>query len=159
MVTDAFPPATGFSDGAGPPGGADAVRPSGGVDPVRPSGGVDPVDGLAAIVEFLNEGGDGLVALRRIVDVAAAVTGAAGATFVECTGGQGRLVAATDLVGGSLGRPVDGTDQWLATVPVGGPPIVEVGLDRAPGIPAGRLQAAGVHRIVAGAAVVNGTAV
>jgi signal transduction histidine kinase len=150
MVTDAFPPVAGFPDGAGPSGGA---------DPVRPSGGADPVDGMAAIVEFLNEGGDGLVALRRIVDLAAEVTGAAGATFVECTGGQGRVVAATDLVSGSLGRPVDGTDQWLATVPAGGPPIVEVGLDRAPGIPASRLRGAGVHRIVAGAAVVNRTAV
>jgi two-component system phosphate regulon sensor histidine kinase PhoR len=134
---------------AGPDSGAEAVPP---LDPVA------LLDGMTGLVELVNSGETGLPAIQLTVEFAAAATGASGATFVEYTGDNGRIVAATESLSWSLGRPVDPTDPRLAKL-LAGPPAAAAGLDLLSPDGEDQLRARGFRRMLMSVTSADGAVV
>jgi signal transduction histidine kinase len=112
------------------------------------------LDRLSEVVEAFNAGEGGLPGLHRIVELAASLTGAAGAVFCEYTV-AGRVVAATSALHWSLGRPADPADPRLAKL-LAGPPAQQTGLELMPEGSEEHLRGRGLHRMIAGLATVDG---
>ena len=125
------------------------------------TGTVALLDDLTALVELVTAGG-GLAGLQRMVEIAAARTGAAGATFVEYTATSGRVVAATSDVDWVLGRPVDVRDPAyteLLTGLLAGPRVGQSPVDALPAGSADQLTSRGLHRVLTGVTGVDGNVV
>src|SRR5436190_19908606 len=69
--------------------------------------------GLTELVEYATAGAGGLPGLQLTVELAQAVTGALGTTFVEYGRSGGRFVVATAALVWTLGRPVDISDPVI----------------------------------------------
>src|SRR5947207_6156731 len=75
--------------------------------------------GLTELVEYATAGAGGLPGLQLTVELAQAVTGALGATFVEYSRSGGRIVVATAALSWALGRPVEVTEPAIARLLAG----------------------------------------
>jgi two-component system, OmpR family, phosphate regulon sensor histidine kinase PhoR len=115
-------------------------------------------DGLSELLDLVNTGDGGPAALQLIVDLAAATTGAAGATLAEYGPSGGRTVAATTSLSWALGRPVDMTDPGFAKL-LAGPPAQEAGLDQMPRDAESQLRGYGLQRMLVGLGNANGSVV
>jgi signal transduction histidine kinase len=102
--------------------------------------------GLTELVRGSNAGAGGLFGLQMIVELAAAATGAPGATFIEYTENGGRVVAVFGDVEFMLGRPVDLRATQVTSI-LTGPPVQELPMDE-PGGGLEPLLAVGFRRTI-----------
>jgi signal transduction histidine kinase len=101
--------------------------------------------GLSQMVAGANVGAGGLLGLQLAIELAAAATGADGATFIEYGEGTGRVVAACGDVEFMLGRPIDVQHPAMAAV-LGGPAVQDLRLGDFSML-TGQLMSAGLRRL------------
>jgi two-component system, OmpR family, phosphate regulon sensor histidine kinase PhoR len=129
--------------------------------PADASPPLDPValiEGLTELVDLVNAGQYGPSTLQLAVELAAAATGALGASFTEYTKSGGRIVATTSELSWALGRPVDVADARIARL-LAGPRVQQSRLEDLPSVSAGLLRSHGMHRMLTATATVDGTLV
>ncbi len=116
------------------------------------------LDGLTELVDLANVGKDGPGTLQLTAEMAAAATGAMGATFAEYTKSGGRVVVATSALSWALGSPVNVADSRIAKL-LAGPRAQQTRLDELPRRSVGLMRGHGIHRMLTGLAVTNGSLV
>jgi two-component system, OmpR family, phosphate regulon sensor histidine kinase PhoR len=112
---------------------------------------------LTDMVAAANAGEGGLVGIQFAIELAAAATGAIGATFIEYGAHDGRVVAACGEMGFMLGRRIDIRLPSLADI-VTGPSVRDVRVRDLVGID-GVLPGAGVRRFLRASAEADGAPV
>jgi two-component system phosphate regulon sensor histidine kinase PhoR len=109
---------------------------------------------LADVVERANSGGDGLLGLHRIVELAQSSTGGIGALFLVYANEEARVVAAAGAGAWSLGRMIDVTEPAVASV-IAGPPVQELSLRDFTPDTARHMRGQGARRTLRAAALAN----
>jgi two-component system phosphate regulon sensor histidine kinase PhoR len=123
------------------------------------SGGGLVFGALGEVAEALNSGGGGLSGLQRTIEVAAEVTGATGAAFIEYASDTGRIVAAAGDLDYALGRPIDLIHPAVRGLLQFGTRVREFP-SALIGTPGGeQLNSRGLHRVMASEVTANGTGV
>ena len=106
--------------------------------------------GLTELVEYATAGAGGLPGLQLTVELAQAVTGALGATFVEYSRSGGRIVVATAALSWALGRPVEVTEPAIARL---------LACALVQDVDIRQLSSRGVRRVVRAGAVADGAVI
>jgi signal transduction histidine kinase len=113
------------------------------------------VAGLGQLIDTINAGEAGLPALNRLLTLAQAGLGGAGASFAEYGPTGGRVVAATGSSEWAIGRPVDPADPSTAAL-LAGDRSQDVPVGRLPGELARHLLGRGLHRMLGARAELGG---
>jgi two-component system, OmpR family, phosphate regulon sensor histidine kinase PhoR len=130
----------------------------------RPVGGLvarpDQASLLATFTDLIstaNTSEGGLLGLQCATELAAAATGAVGATFIEYSDRGGRFVVTCGDLQFTTGRPVDARARSIENL-IAGPPVQEVAI-RDLGRAGSELYAAGLRRMLRASALAGGVQV
>jgi signal transduction histidine kinase len=110
---------------------------------------------LTELVDSVNAGDSGLIAIQRLVELTQRALDAVGASFAEYGSAGGRVIAASGDSAWAVGRFVDPGDQLVAKM-IGLGRIIEATLDDIPTDLAGHLRAKGIRRMLAARAELTG---